>query len=449
MTRIVCIGDTHFGPGDRNQDKYAALDQIIVWALAQPNLGAWLHAGDLNHGKMTIEDRNALAPRFQKMADAAPVFVVRGNHDHDGDLLIFSKLKAKYPITVLETPGVHRIALATGGHAAIFGVPYVHRGGLVTAGVQHEDLGQAARALLDPLFITAAEMLTFAQQGGDLPIFLAHLAIGGAVMSTGQPSIGREIEIDPALLFRLGVIPKLLGHIHKHQEIHGAWYLGSTTKTDFGENEDKVFGVLDFETPFDWWLSFQKLDVPEQLLIEGRLTREGFRFEHDECMCKACGGAGQVVVGEHYVTADMASDAGEPAMEGMSAGTEWGQCDVCNGTGRRSWTGADIRCRYHYRKSETSALDTAHIMAEFAGCRSLKLDPIAELEHTVRVPEVAAAVTLNAKAEAYCAHRQIAWTSSIAAKLDALQQQPAEVVLAAVREMAMPARTSELVGAPS
>lgn len=49
--------------------------------------------------------------------------------------------------------------------------------------------------------------------------------------------------------------------------------------------------------------------------------------------CDACGGSGRMVVGEQHVTHDMASDAGEPAMEGMSLGPEWGECDTCEGSG--------------------------------------------------------------------------------------------------------------------
>jgi hypothetical protein len=43
--------------------------------------------------------------------------------------------------------------------------------------------------------------------------------------------------------------------------------------------------------------------------------------------CEGCGGGGSIAVpiGEHFVSHDMALDAGEPAMEGMSMGVEWGQ----------------------------------------------------------------------------------------------------------------------------
>jgi len=40
---------------------------------------------------------------------------------------------------------------------------------------------------------------------------------------------------------------------------------------------------------------------------------------------------GQVLLGEHFVTRDMALDAGQPELEGRSLGVEWGQCPCCMG----------------------------------------------------------------------------------------------------------------------
>lgn len=45
--------------------------------------------------------------------------------------------------------------------------------------------------------------------------------------------------------------------------------------------------------------------------------------------CTVCGGSGGKILGEHFVTHDMALDAGEPAMEGQSMGVESEQCEYC------------------------------------------------------------------------------------------------------------------------
>ena len=57
--------------------------------------------------------------------------------------------------------------------------------------------------------------------------------------------------------------------------------------------------------------------------------------------CSACGGEGQMVIGEHYVTRDMASDACEPAMEGMFHSYAYGECDECGGTGISNYDAVD------------------------------------------------------------------------------------------------------------
>ncbi len=59
----------------------------------------------------------------------------------------------------------------------------------------------------------------------------------------------------------------------------------------------------------------------EEYIMNGDMERE----------CDLCEGQGRVPIGEHYVTRDMALDAGEPQMEGMSLGVEYGPCPRCCG----------------------------------------------------------------------------------------------------------------------
>lgn len=397
---FVHIGDTHIGPGDRLQDKLDALDQIIVWCEATAERGALaaiLWPGDLYHAKSTIDDRNALALRLQHLAMLAPVVVVYGNHDAPGDLDILGELAATYPIYISSRPEVLRVPTATGAVARVACLPYPHRAGLVGAGVAHDDLGQTARQLLEPQFALFADELRQADANGEIALFVGHVNVGGSLSSTGQPQIGREIELDPGILGRLdGAVYKGLNHIHKHQVVAGdTVYAGSICRQDFGENEAKGFVAVTVTGTTSEW-EFIPLKVPAQHLIEGRLTRDGFDITSVD------------------------GDSDDPAGWYFPG----------------KWAGADVKVRYHYHRSERSAIDLAHIYATVAGCRSLKLDPIAALEREVRAPEVAQAVTVEGKAEAYCQRRQIEWTPAIAAKLTALQQQTPESVLAAVQAMA-------------
>lgn len=418
---FIHIGDVHIVKGDRLQDKLASLNQIIVWAegaAARATLAAILLPGDLFHAARSADDRifeeNTLIPVMQDLANLAPVVVVYGNHDAPGSLDVFRSLTAKHPIVIVDRPQTIRVECATGIEATIFCLPYVHKAGLVGAGVEHDALGQTARAILEPAFAVAAEELRQARDRGAIPMFIGHINVGGSISSTGQPQIGREIELDPSFLGRLdAAVYKGLNHIHKHQVVAGdTVYAGSICRQDFGENEEKGFvavtvGVmvdtgkfepdLESDTEGATW-EFIPLDVPAQYLVQGSLSPEGFSI---------------LSVDGNPIDSDFPT----------------------------SWAGADVKVKYSYKRSERSALDVAHIFAEFAGCRNLKLDQVAEMERDVRAPEVAAAVTIDAKGEAYCTRKNIAWTPTIAAKLTALQQQPAEAILAELQAFARGAGT--------
>ncbi len=49
--------------------------------------------------------------------------------------------------------------------------------------------------------------------------------------------------------------------------------------------------------------------------------------------CPECEGTGRVLLGEHYMTREMAIDGGDPALEGMPMGREYGPCSNCSGDG--------------------------------------------------------------------------------------------------------------------
>lgn len=403
---FVHLGDTHLQHGHpRNPDRLAALDQIIRRGLETPRLAAWLWPGDVFHAKSTPEDRNAVAVRLQQMAHRAPVLICPGNHDQPGDLEIFEKLDADWPIRVVTTPGVVQLGSATRQTIACAVLPYPHKAGLVAAGVEHAALGDAAAQAFDAFVLTfTAELGTAVEIYDAIPLFIGHVNVGGAIASVGQPQIGREIELHPSHLARLGPIAKALNHIHKHQEIHGAVYAGSITRQDYGEMEAKGYVEWTYDdVTGEWSWRFVEIETAEQLQIEGRLTRDGFEY--------------------------------------------------ANPDGRTSWAGADIRVRYRYVKAEVGALDVAHIHAEFAGCRSLKLDPVPELEHQVRAPEIAAAVTLEEKVQAYAARHGIAWTPAMALKLALLQAHDEQALVAAVTQslavMTLPAAGLRLEPEPA
>jgi DNA repair exonuclease SbcCD nuclease subunit len=249
--RFVHIGDLHLGPNARNVDRRAALLQIVREQLLAGPVSAWLIPGDLNHGLMTIDDRNFLTDITQQMAAHAPVVTCYGNHDLPGELDFLSRLAGQWPIWVVNRPDVIRVQLATGAIAAIFVLPYPTRAGLVAAGTPSDQIVDAAAQALEFIFLNAKTQLDAAVAEGCIPLMIGHVNVGGSFTSSGQPNIGREIELNPALLNRLGPIYIGLNHIHRAQEIDGAVYAGSCCRLDWGEIEEKRYLTVDYTRQTD------------------------------------------------------------------------------------------------------------------------------------------------------------------------------------------------------
>jgi DNA repair exonuclease SbcCD nuclease subunit len=386
MSALVHIGDFHAAPGPRNADRYRALDTIIAAGLALPDLGAWLWPGDLNHGRMTIEDRNTLADRLQRMAAVAPVLIVYGNHDLPGDLDVFARLKGPHPIYVVDRPCCLRVRLASFEFATVFCVPYPTKAGLAALGVAKGDVGQVAGQILQDIFQQAAGEIEAAAATGDLTLMIGHVNVAGAMTSVGQPNIGREIEIGAAHLDRLGQIPKLLNHVHKAQEIAGAHYAGSVTPQDWGEIEVKRFIVVEMTNPaMTYRIVSHPIEVAPLYHVEGHLTRESFTW----AVTRGPGGA-----------VDQA-----PA----------------------TWRGAEVRVRYTFPHAEKNLLLHAQVQATFAEAARLELEPRAVADRMAREPAIVHARTLADKVAAMHHVEQLA--DGVAAKLAHLEHgDPAQLL---------------------
>lgn len=408
MARIIHIGDIHLqSEHARAEDRVRSVCSIIDAALAGGPPTAWIIPGDIFHTRSTAADRNTFATLVQRMAAEAPVCIVAGNHDAPGDLDIFGALMGRYRITVATRPEVVTLHGAD-KTVAVLALPYAHKAGLVGAGVEHGQLPSVASNALESIILALGQELNAAIEGGALGVVALHQNIAGAISSVGQPQVGAEIEYPVALLDRLrGDVPILANHIHKHQVIERqglpAIFAGSTSRHDFGEQEAKGFVVWSYDWfVHTWTWQFIEIDTPQQWQVTGRLSREAF-------VITEINGA-PIVTDEHD--------------EGL---WPFGTAEEA----RALWVGADIRVRYEYDKAQISTIDTAKILAEFAGCRSLKLEGVPVAEAQVRAPEVAAAVTLEDKLAAVCKRQNIPWSTGLAEKLSALQSADAATVIAA------------------
>jgi hypothetical protein len=400
-TSLVHVGDFHAAPGPRNEARFRALDQLIAEASQLPSLGAWLWPGDLSHQRQAIEDENAIIIRLQRMARLAPVVIVYGNHDQPGDLDKFSEVKAAHEIYVVDRPTVLRVRLATMAFASIACLPYPHKHGLVMAGCANPDIVDAAADHLDALFMQFAATLEQARATGDLTLFIGHVNVGGAITSSGQPNIGREIEISPRHLDRLGHLYKGLNHIHKAQEIHGAHYPGSICRLDWGEVEEKRWIEVLFEDTSNalgksWMFGVvsHAIDVAPLYYTEGELTRDGYTYD----VIAGPGGAPQP----------------KPA----------------------SWKGCEVRARYRVKASERGVVDKSLVAREYADAALFHPDPITIPDRQLRAPEVAAAKTLPDKVAAWCALAGTVASEGVLQKLAWLENGDPEYAVIGARDHA-------------
>lgn len=386
--QFVHLGDGHFGPHGgpgKNADRYAALDQIIGESRVLPHLRAWVWPGDVNDGRMTIEDRNALSRRLITMAEVAPVVLCYGNHDAPGDLDIFGRLATKSPILVAATPQVFEIPRdACCLHVAC--LPYPTRAGLIAAGCPADQTLEAGRTALTAVAQALAarfDELSHHTRGREVvSLTIGHVNVGGALASVGQPQIGRELELEPAALTILAPYGYVgLNHIHKPQTIYGAVYAGSIAPMDWGEMEDKRYVVATYDDERHTWTTQSRpLAVPPMVHVEGDLTREGFTWH-------------------------VAKQLGGPAI------------DI---PGAFFFAGVDVRVRFTYSQAERAALDFERVSIPFAQARHVKLDPVPILTRPLRAPQVAAARTLRDKVLAYCDQAGVPATETLLAKLDRL-----------------------------
>lgn len=364
MTRIAIISDSHFdeAPGGRFEECVRIHDWIACDVAAR-GVELVLHSGDVFERKSTPRERAAVADWLRKLADSAPVVIVRGNHDALGDLPIFERLRTQHPVIVQEAAGVHFVA-----GIAVACLAWPRKAELLASG--GDDAADALRSVLRGF---GSEL-----DGRTGPaVLLAHAMVRGSRVSTGQPLVGCDMEIGLEDLALARADLYALGHIHMPQqwEIDGApcLYPGSPRRTAFGETEVKGYLIATFD------------------------GRQLVSVEHVPTPC-----AGMVLVDGEFADGRLQA--------------EWGDVG-----------GAEVRFRYTVDAEHRAAAraDAAHVREsiEECGALSVKLEEVVRPRSTARAPEVAAARTIAEKLTALWVVRGETPAADRAARLVALAQQ--------------------------
>ncbi len=364
MARLAIIADSHFDEHNRFEE-CIRLHHWIAADLAGRWVDAVVHTGDVYDRKSTPLERQAVANWVRHVTEPAPLLILRGNHDAVDDLPLLARLQTRHPVVVEQAAAVHIV-----GSVAVAAMAWPRKAALLAAtGAASKELGeQAAGEALRAVLRGLGQELS--ERKGP-KFFAAHAMVRGSETSTGQPLVGHDLEVGLEDLALVGADAYVLGHIHKSQawDIGGApvIYPGSPRRTDFGELEPKGYVIVDVTD--SGIVSWEFVEAPATPMFH--ITDEW-------------GVDGEGAVGW------LAGAHGEPA----------------------SVAEAEIRFRYRVPSDQREAARAAALvwrdrwLAE--GAALVKLEEVVIAETRSRTPEVARAVTLPAKLEAFWASKGFA-----------------------------------------
>lgn len=296
--RVAIIADSHFDEHSRFEECIRVHDWIAT-DLRERRVDAVLHAGDVFERRSTAHERSAVADWLTRVAEHAPVVVVRGNHDAVGDLSIFRRLRTRHSIHIEEEAGMARLEVAHHGlptSLAVGCIAWPRKAELRTwieaqrgAPVSVTESEHAASELLRDILRGLGAQLDRVRPGPR--VLLAHAMVRGSKTSTGQPLVGCDMELGIEDLWLAGAHFVAIGHVHKGQD--WTWggapivYPGSPRRTAFGEIEPKGYLVVDFELEDHGWMAtWERVETPctRMVLIEdtwrGELGFHGGPLQH-------------------------------------------------------------------------------------------------------------------------------------------------------------------------
>jgi hypothetical protein len=341
MAKLLHVGDIHVKSGPNFDDTEQALNQVSQLA-REREVDLVLIPGDVFDAASGPQERE-LFGRFLTSLDC-PAVVCRGNHDKPGDLLVYQGYSG---VQVCEKPD-----LIPFGWGDLMVLPWPERAFLAARGYTGEGGLQAAQAALGDLIRTMAA--TRPQPEKPL-VIMGHISVCGALSSSGQPLVGREIQVVSADLDETGAAIICLNHIHKPQLVGEAGhYAGSLTVQDFGEEDEKKGVVL--------------IEIAE----DGHAIRDVLPIRCRRWL---------TVVG--YVSDDGA------AMDNVPFGRH------------EDLLGANVRYQYACTEEQSGLFDHAAIERRFSSAHSLKIVPNVSRAQRVRAAEVAGARTAEEKLRAW------------------------------------------------
>lgn len=267
--RLLHISDTHFGRRvagklSRDAEFDRVIDQIVAVARDQrPDL--IVHSGDMFDVALpaTSELRRTLT-LARRLAEAAPVVAIAGNHDFPGLFQVFDEIfddgsarpgqarRVRFVSrpTASDSGGILTYPAQDGAQSIrVAALPFVHPNRALREFRDTEVASRSYAAMLESVFADLGRGLDQGRDSRrDLRVLIAHQYIEGARLSGSERRVGAEDA------HAGGVLPRVeygaIGHIHKPQAIAApgvtAQYAGSPIQLDFGEEgEEKSVVVVE------------------------------------------------------------------------------------------------------------------------------------------------------------------------------------------------------------
>lgn len=253
---ILHIGDEHFDDGELLSDVIKSA-QFIVGQARQLQPDLIVSSGDMLDTRQS-HDSQALkaAMAFVKdLAEIAPVFILKGTTSHDGvSVSFFESLGTKHRVCVTETIGMVGYkngeffpleSYEKGLDALIYAIPPATKARIMAGGEGMKEANGTVADMLRSVFTIWGDISEMARADNVPVIVSGHGTITGAITSTGQKMVGRDIEVSLGDLLLIGADVVCFDHIHKAQAWHKEriFYSGSIAKLNVGETEDKGFWV--------------------------------------------------------------------------------------------------------------------------------------------------------------------------------------------------------------
>ena len=251
MIRLAHIADVHLSERVHFAGTLRVLDEFCAAVERSVHdrdpFDLVLIAGDIADprrapARATPTERNAFARLVVRLANVAPVVLVRGNHDALGDWTFLDLIETTHEVRWVDN-APESLTLAQLPGVVVHAVPWQSPRGW-------EDFGDDCEAGMEAVFRGIGDLVE--AEPDALHIGVGHMSITGGRLPSGQALVGAEVQVPASMLMLARCNYFALGHLHEFQRIPGvrAAYSGSPNRLNFGE-AGKRCGWLDVRVDSD------------------------------------------------------------------------------------------------------------------------------------------------------------------------------------------------------